>query len=421
MGLSTFIMKIVNSLKKESDDVKRRGSKDLIKEINEKLILKTIYEHKKIDRASIAKFTGLSPAAVTKITAELINKGMVLEAGSAESSGGRKPILLSLNPEFGQFLGVKIGVGYVELVITDFTSMIVESTRCETESSDPEVIVNVIKNCWDKCRRKKHARLLGIGVAVSGVVDSKEGIVRDSFLLGWRDVPIASLLKEVFKCEVLVMNDVDSFAMSHLWLGKAKDHSNTVVITLGVGIGGALIIDGKIHNAKGGVGEIGHMTVVKDGAKCTCGSNGCLEAEASFEALAKKISSITESKKLKELYKSVNQSESSEIEYLREALKRDRNAFNRVFEEYAVLVGIALKNIINMLAPDYLLIGGEALEFQEKFLNKAIQYARKNAFGKLGEKVMFNVDDLGEVAWNLGVIFVLMDNLFLTTSHNESR
>ena len=409
-------MNLVNSLKKESDKMKRRGSKYLIKEINEKLILRTIYNNRKIDRASIAKKTGLSPAAVTKITAELISQGMVLEAGSAKSSGGRKPILLSLNPQYGQFLGVKIGVGYIELVITDFTGKMLENQRCETEVSDPISIIDVIKRCWGECSTKRNGQLLGIGVAVSGVVDSKEGIVRDSFLLGWRDVHIAEMLKKAFGCEVLVMNDVDSFAMSHLWLGKAGEYSNAVVITLGVGIGGALIIDGKIHTAKGGVGEIGHMTVVKDGATCTCGSKGCLEAEASFGALVKKVAVSTKNMHLKELYKSVKQSESSEIEYLREAKALDQKTFMRVFGEYAQLVGIAMKNIINMLAPDYLLIGGEALEFRDHFLNESIQFAVKNAFGRLGDNVVFEVDGLGEESWALGSVYNLMDEKLFRVS-----
>jgi len=409
-------MNLVNSLKKVSDKMKRRGSKYLIKEINEKLILRTIYNNRKIDRASIAKKTGLSPAAVTKITAELISQGMVLEAGSAKSSGGRKPILLSLNPQYGQFLGVKIGVGYIELVITDFTGKMLENQRCETEVSDPASIIDVIKRCWGECSAKRNGQLLGIGVAVSGVVDSKEGIVRDSFLLGWRDVHIAEMLKKAFGCEVLVMNDVDSFAMSHLWLGKAGEYSNAVVITLGVGIGGALIIDGKIHTAKGGVGEIGHMTVVKDGATCTCGSKGCLEAEASFGALVKKVAVSTKNVHLKELYKSVKQSESSEIEYLREAKALDQKTFMRVFGEYAQLVGIAMKNIINMLAPDYLLIGGEALEFRDHFLNESIQFAVKNAFGRLGDNVVFEVDGLGEESWALGSVYNLMDEKLFRVS-----
>lgn len=393
-----------------------RGSKQLIKELNEKLILRTIHENLRIDRASIAKITGLSPATVTKITAHLRNQGLIREVGSAESSGGRRPVLLSLNPSFGCFLGIKIGVGYVELVATDFAGKPLEKRQCETNANDPESIVSVIEACWSNFHIYTKDRLLGIGIAVSGVVDSERGLVKDSFLLNWRDVPIVEMLSRTFQCEGLVMNDVDSFAMSHLWLGNARNHSNAVVVTLGVGIGGALIINGKIHTAKGGVGEIGHMTVVQDGALCTCGSRGCLEAEASFAALVKKIANTTTHEGLKELYKSVKQSERSEIEYLRTAKITDRKAFQCVFDEYAQLVGIALKNIINMLAPDYLLIGGEALEFAEDFLDNAIQFAVENSFGRLGKDVVFEVDDLNQENWALGSIYKLMDEKLFRVS-----
>ena len=408
---------IVSLVKKESSDtMNTKGSKHLIKELNEKLVLRTIHENLRIDRASIAKITGLSPATVTKITASLMKQGMIREVGSAESSGGRRPVLLSLNPSFGCFLGIKIGVGYVELVATDFTGKPLERKQCETDENDPKSIVSIIKSCWNSFHIHTKDRLLGIGVAVSGVVDSERGLVKDSFLLKWRDVPIVEMLSKTFHCEALVMNDVDSFAMSHLWLGNARNHSNAVVVTLGVGIGGALIINGKIHTAKGGVGEIGHMTVVQDGALCTCGSRGCLEAEASFAALVRKIANATTHKGLKELYKSVRQSERSEIEYLRNAKRTDRKAFQRVFDEYAQLVGIALKNIINTLAPDYLLIGGEALEFAEDFLDNAIQFAVKNSFGRLGEGVVFEVDDLNQENWALGSIYKLIDEKLFRVS-----
>ncbi len=387
------------------------GSKELMRSINEKMILRKIFLTEKIDRASLARKTGISAATVTKIVAELIDEGLIMEVGESTSTGGRKPILLCMNPAYGNILGVKIGLGYLQLIIANLTGEIVTKQRIDFgESSEPVKISKLIKQFVDD-RNDNH--LVGASVAVSGTVDSSNGIVLDSFILGWKNVKFGEMLSKQLKVPVYIMNDVDSFTTTHLWKGKLRKHSNALVITLGTGIGGSLIVNGELYTGNGGAGEVGHMTVYENGNRCNCGSLGCLEAEAGFEALVNKIYKKTKNKTLLEDYRNFQNTEMSEMDFIKLALKEDLKATREVFEEYAMLVGIALKNLINIFAPEYLLIGGEALEFSEHFLEKAINYARKNAFGNLGRRVTFDVDDFGEEAWTLGGVYkVIQEEMF---------
>jgi len=387
------------------------GSKELMRSINEKMILRKIFLTEKIDRASLARETGISAGTVTKIVSELINEGLVMEVGESTSTGGRKPILLCMNPAYGNILGVKIGLGYLQLIIANLTGEIVTKQRIDFgESSEPVKISKLIKQFVDD-RNDNH--LVGASVAVSGTVDSSNGIVLDSFILGWKNVKFGEMLSKQLKVPVYIMNDVDSFTTTHLWKGKLRKHSNALVITLGTGIGGSLIVNGELYTGNGGAGEVGHMTVYENGNRCNCGSLGCLEAEAGFEALVNKIYKKTKNKTLLEDYRNFQNTEMSEMDFIKLALKEDLKATREVFEEYAMLVGIALKNLINIFAPEYLLIGGEALEFSEHFLEKAINYARKNAFGNLGRRVTFDVDDFGEEAWTLGGVYkVIQEEMF---------
>lgn len=391
------------------------GSKELMRSINEKMILRKIFLTEKIDRASLARETGISAGTVTKIVSELINEGLVMEVGESTSTGGRKPILLCMNPAYGNILGVKIGLGYLQLIIANLTGEIVTKQRIDFgESSEPVKISKLIKQFVDD-RNNNH--LVGASVAVSGTVDSSNGIVLDSFILRWKNVKFGEMLSKQLKVPVYIMNDVDSFTTTHLWKGKLRKHSNALVITLGTGIGGSLIVNGELYTGNGGAGEVGHMTVYENGNRCNCGSLGCLEAEAGFEALVNKIYKKTKNKTLLEDYRNFQNTEMSEMDFIKLALKEDLKATREVFEEYAMLVGIALKNLINIFAPEYLLIGGEALEFSEHFLEKAINYARKNAFGNLGKRVTFDVDDFGEEAWTLGGVYkVIQEEMFAITA-----
>ncbi|WP_334103264.1 ROK family transcriptional regulator [Mesotoga prima] len=394
-----------------------RASKELMKDTNIRLVLRRIYEEGEIARASLAKTTGLSPATVSKIVSDLVEEGIVEEVGRDISTGGRKPILLSINLLSRVVFGVKIGLGYINLVLTDLNGKLLLSEVVETEAQiSAEKAVEVLG-----CRLKEMMRtldfpaekLLGIGVAVSGVVDPVSGVVRNSYLLDWVDVPIREMIEEKTEASAFVMNDVDSFSLAHLWKGEAASYKNAIFITLGSGIGGAIILDGRLYSSRGGAGEIGHMTVSGEGKKCSCGSRGCLEAEASFEALANYICTSSRTGELKKLYEDMKRTESSELDFIRKALQIEGCA-EEAFEKYSKVIGIALKNIVNIFAPEYVLIGGEALEFKDHFLGRAIEFCRSNAFGRIVEGVKFDVDQIGEIAWTLGAVYrVIEETMFM--------
>ncbi|MBL5980829.1 hypothetical protein NAAC61_01240 [Petrotoga sp. 8T1HF07.NaAc.6.1] len=387
------------------------GSRELIRDINEKTILKEIFLEKKIDRATLARKTSLSGGTVTKITSDLLKKGLIRVIGESNSTGGRKPILLCINPDFGNILGAKIGLGYLQLIITDLTGNILSQERKEFgEEFDPHKISCLIKEYVEQ-KNKNH--LVGASVAVSGTIDSTKGVVLDSFILNWKNVELGKILKNILKVPVYIINDVDSFTLAHLWKGKLKKYKHALVMTLGVGIGGSLIVNGNLYTGNGGAGEIGHMTIKENGNKCSCGSYGCLEAEAGFESLVNKIYTKSENTLLKEYYKTFKNTELSEVEFIRLAIKEDPQVSHEVFNEYSTLIGTAIKNLINIFTPEYVLIGGEALEFSDYFLDNSVNYARKNAFGNLGERVIYDVDNLGPKAWMLGGVYqVIQEEMF---------
>ncbi|MDI3516083.1 MAG: hypothetical protein PWP09_149 [Thermotogota bacterium] len=385
-------------------------TKDILKDHNEKIVLRTIRQLGEASRTTISRITGLSTAAVTNITSRLLEADLIKENRHGKSRGGRRPILLGINEKHSWAVGVKIGYLYLYFVVTDLLGTPVLERKVALDSAAPSEVVEKIVEFVDtvaKIPEYSDRKFLGIGVAVSGSVDSERGIVKSSYILGWRNVPIGSMLEKKIEAPVLVYNDVDSFAVTHYTIGRAKDYRNCIFITVGSGVGGAMILEGKLYTGKGGAGEVGHVTVVHDGRKCSCGSRGCLEAEISFNAMVDRIQRKTSMDPLRVHFRATTEDEA--IRYIHEAMRVDQATVTSVFDEVGTLLGIAIKNVINIFAPDYLLIGGEALAFKEFFLEKAVSVARKNAFGDLGDDVVIDVDDMGEVAWVQGVVLNLIE------------
>ncbi|MDK2950754.1 MAG: hypothetical protein PWQ77_419 [Kosmotogales bacterium] len=397
--------------------MKEKASKEKMKETNKKILYKEIYTNPFISRASLARKFKMSPATVTNLCSEMIEENLINEAGSSESTGGRKPIILKINENYKTILGIKIGVGYLNFYLSNLIGEKIFSFEIENRDyKNSESTIEKITEEFEKMiaeRRMAKKDILGVGVSVSGIVDTLTGIVTDSHILNWRDVFIGKKLREKLGLNIYILNDLDSFALAQLWKGKASNFANCFFITVGSGIGGSMTNNGKLFSLTGAPLEIGHLSILKDGKLCDCGSKGCLEAQIGFGAITKYIYEETGIDSLKNEYKSLEMDEYSEIDYLRKAKKSDEKVFVKIFENYSYFLGLSLKNIINLFSPDYILIGGEAMEFKEYFLEKSIEIAKKNSFGRLSLKIVFDQDKLGEDSWVLGGIYrVIESNLF---------
>ena len=195
----------------------------------------------------------------------------------------------------------------------------------------------------------------GIGIGIAGIIDSKNGVVRFSpNFKDWSNVELTKLLEKEFKKPVKILNDVDAICLGEWQYGAARDYKNVFLFTLGTGVGGAAICEGKpLFGANNFAGEIGHTTIKYDGPKCVCGNYGCLERYVGARyivALAKRRINKEKSslKKLKDL---------TPENIGREANKGDRIA-KEIFSEVGYYIGIGLANIINLFDPDIIVISG---------------------------------------------------------------
>ena len=269
--------------------VARKVDGQSMQQANRALVLALIRHDPTLSRASIARQTTLSPASVSGIVDHLIREGFVREeAAAATGVVGRRPVRLVFNPAARVTLGIAIDVRDVTAGLVDLGGKMRATQRAPVSpEAGPAAIVDTVAQVARRALRGVDSRdVLGVGVAVPGLVRWPDGVILFSPNLGWRDVPIQAMLEERLGRPVLVDNEVRALALAEHSYGAARGARTVVVIDAAYGVGGAIIIDSALYRGvHGAAGEVGHNIVEPNGAVCGCGNRGCLETVASAHGL----------------------------------------------------------------------------------------------------------------------------------------
>lgn len=193
--------------------------------------------------------------------------------------------------------------------------------------------------------------ILGIGIGAPGAVSSRTGILpRSPNLAGWEGIPIVRILKKKFKLPVYIANDANAAALGELVFGAGKKMKDLIYITVSTGIGGGLILNGQLYEGAGSVaGEIGHMSVVPEGHPCKCGRRGCLEVYASGTAIAR-------------FYNETQKEKVAGAKEVGLAAALGDSVAVQSYQKAAYYLGIGLANLMNILNPEVIVIGGGVLK-----------------------------------------------------------
>lgn len=253
-------------------------------------LLEAVADHGPLSRSELALRTGLSKAAITGLSRELIQDGALeeSEAASAPSRQGRPSILLRLNPAHGYFIGASIVEEPVTLVLTDFHGAVL-GQRMASWSNDPQAIAGTIRDSIPHLLGEAGIpadRLRGIGVALSGLVNHDQDRCLHSANLGWIDLPVAAVVEQATGVPTFLENDANAVATGERLYGLARDYRTFTTVTFGDSIGCAHYVDGVLYRGHGGgAGEIAHCTIEPGGLPCRCGKRGCLDTVAPRQAI----------------------------------------------------------------------------------------------------------------------------------------
>lgn len=224
-------------------------------------------------------------------------------------------------------------------------------------------------------------RFIGAGIGVPGIIDVPAGIMRKSANLpGWTDYPVRDEIERRLGARILLDNDANVAALGEKWLGAGRDVDNMAMLTLGTGIGGAIILNGKIfYGMSGMAGEFGHVTIEPNGVPCGCGNHGCAERYASATAVVRMAKEAIESGQAPELAKAANSDpEFSAKSVYNLALQGNPDA-QRIFLRFGQALGILMADLVNILDLDMFVIGGGVVSAWDAFAPKMFSELRERS------------------------------------------
>lgn len=302
-----------------------------VKSRNRTSVLYLLNEHGKLSRKELAKRLLLTPAAVTKICAELILDGHICEQGFEETEGrsGRKEILLVLKTTDKYAFCVNAERGAITYALAGIDGKLIKSNTSKFENDVNKVIENC-KSFLSDCAEFKD-KIIGAGICIIGDIQDRFGV--------WKTDGLQKKFESALGMEVTIDNNVKAFAESELIYGDIKNNKSVIFFKWGYGVGSSIVVNGRVFSGNdSGVTEIGHYIVNPNGVKCRCGRRGCLETEVSADAILKEIDN-----------------ENLTADML--ATTNDDNV-RKIVDEKAKIVALALTNTATVLnANDVVLFG----------------------------------------------------------------
>ncbi len=243
-----------------------------------------------MSRSDLSEKINVGRSALTEISHDLIQMGLLHEVSVVRNNlhKGRPSILLSMNAEYGYFVGVDIANTPQLMVLTDLLGKPVSQCQISGDGK-PQTVVDSIQSGIRHLIEPEigpKRKVLGIGIALSGFTDYVRGVCIYSAALNWHNVPIADLVARATGIPTYIDNNAHAVAIAEKLFGEARELKNFSLILLSTKIGCAHYIHGQLYRGNdGGAGEIGHITVVPDGQQCRCGKRGCLETIAASGAI----------------------------------------------------------------------------------------------------------------------------------------
>ncbi|MFF5637795.1 ROK family protein [Streptomyces sp. NPDC012825] len=401
-----------------------RTVRDLRRE-NRTAVLRRLYFDGPMSRLTLGPATGLSSGSVSNVVSELVAEGLVEEAGSVDSAGGRPRTLVRITPGSGFMIGVDIGETRIRIELFDLALTELARTERPLASSGPRtarydvdlVVAHLREGIAEVLRTAEvpAERLLGVGVGVPGIVarTAEDGAVVHGQTVGWDAVPLERLLREHVELPASVPYWIDNGAktlgQAEMWFGAGRGARSAVVVLFGSGVGACVVTDPM---GPGRALEWGHLTVRVRGRRCRCGSQGCLEAYAGAEALLERWreeggrprEGADEETALTAMLTAAYPAEAG--------TPPDATAL-AVLEETAEYLGAGFADLINLFQPERILVGGWAgLQLGTRFLETVNGYAREYALKYPASRTDIGLGTLGPEAVTVGAALLPLVDFF---------
>ncbi|UAB94937.1 ROK family transcriptional regulator [Dactylosporangium vinaceum] len=375
---------------------------------NRSALLTRLFLEGPLTRQELSRRTGLSQPAVSNVVNDLIDDGIVAEAGALESEGGRPSTILRVAPSYGAVAGVDVGETGVRVELFDLgLERLAQSCAPLTAGASPaDVADSVLAGL--RTVATGH-RVLGAGVGVAGIVQQRpEGALVHAQTLGWESVPLESLLRRGTDIPLHLDNGAKTLGQAEMWFGAGRGRRHAVFALIGSGVGAAVVTNGATYRGtSSSAGEWGHTTLMYGGRRCRCGASGCLEAYVGAAAILDRAGS------------SGAGDEETRLAALVAAASAGDPAARSILDETADYLGAGVADLINLFNPELVVLGGWAGVALAGLLPRVRASAARHALRQPFAQARIELGRLGLDAVALGAATLPMAHLLTTGGRRQ--
>jgi len=403
-----------------------------IKSNNVRAILMTLLRYEAVSRVRLSQMTGVSPTTITNLTTELLDAGVIAEDGDKlpkrrrrGRGRGRPQTNLRLVPSARFAISIHFDVDSVKIALTDLYAQPLSLRSLPLARGDsPDRVLGDITATVNEVVAESgvdQERILGVGVGASGLVDPYTGVNKLAPNLDWHDVPLRDELAKSLRLPVAIDNNVRAMALGEMLFGAGREHYSLAFVYSRVGVGAGFVVGGQLYKGSGaGAGEIGHTTIIPDGGEvCHCGNTGCLETLVSEPAIVWAAHALAAKQPQGILADLLERGEGTTIERVFAAARAGDSGVRALLDERAHYMGIALANLVNVLNPELIVMGGIFAQGKDLLLPTVEMTMRARAFAGLGERVALQTTRFEGQAGVVGAAALALNAFFYQQEESD--
>lgn len=382
------------------------GKQGLIKEINRNLLIKLVIGHGRIGRADLAKLTGLSLPSVMRIAEALISEGLLQEVGKGESSGGRKPSLLTLKSDAFYIIGVEIAL-HTTVVLANLSGEILDrwESGAATDTSPEKMLEKIDRAITEllETHQIPWDRFAGIGIGTPGTNFKYAEEMELSIIKGWENLDVKGWFEARRKHEgyrILTENVARTRTLNELWFGLGKAYKSFLYVFVDRGVGCGFVNNEMIYLGQNDVaGEFGHSLIHPGGRPCYCGNRGCMEMYVSAGAITREVKTVLDIRE-------------TDFDFEEAMTRKDQPEVAAVLRKSGETLGYGVANLINLYNPKAVILGGDVPKASSVLVARAIEIARENVFSLNAVDTPIELSGIRSQEDCLGSVALVINDMF---------
>ena len=401
----------------------------VVRELNLSSVLRHLHDQTTLSRAQIAVSTGLNKSTVSSLVEELLQRGLIHETGLNTGNTGRPATLLEINPRAGGIVGFELGTDFVSVVLTDFIGNIFWKKTEATAPSESEKLtitqsLRLVDEAVEDCRLKGW-RVLGVGLAIPGLVDVNEGLLVYAPNLKWRNIPLRKTFAEHTGLSVLIDNEANAAAIGEHLFGVAQQTKDFVFVYGGIYIGGGLFLNNKLYRGKNGfAGEFGHDPFISgsfDGKEHQDGP-GSWVTNASQNSIIRYVQASLQTKPSQIISRLMEEQHAPlSISMIKEAADAGDKLALDAFINTAEALGVGIANLVNTFNPEKVILGGPLSTVGNYLLPAIEEKVEKYAFPEIRQHVTIHTSKFGKDASVIGAIALVVNDILSNPTHVQKE